>query len=144
VPVYHLPGTILFLSVKNSVAEPDNRFLFFMKTSQCQVSHRMKSVPCIVRLPKTRSGKILRKTICNIADGVEYAVPSTIDDPLISYRDIRKIKRAQDRFSISAGSRTVYYTASCYVKHSSLTLAALLLKPHNLPIDAIPGRKKYP
>jgi len=42
-----------------------------------------KNAAVVKRLPKTRSGKILRKTICNIADGVEYAVPSTIDDPLI-------------------------------------------------------------
>ncbi len=35
------------------------------------------------RLPKTRSGKILRRVIRQIADGEEYAVPSTIDDPAI-------------------------------------------------------------
>lgn len=33
------------------------------------------------RLPKTRSGKILRNVIRNIADGKDYVVPSTIDDP---------------------------------------------------------------
>ncbi len=37
----------------------------------------------IQRLPKTRSGKILRKTIRQIADGEMYAIPSTIDDPAI-------------------------------------------------------------
>jgi propionyl-CoA synthetase len=37
----------------------------------------------IKRLPKTRSGKILRGTIRKIADGVEYKVPPTIDDPAI-------------------------------------------------------------
>ena len=37
----------------------------------------------IKRLPKTRSGKILRGTIRKIADGVEYKVPPTIDDPTI-------------------------------------------------------------
>ncbi|WP_394131710.1 propionyl-CoA synthetase [Marinobacter nauticus] len=35
------------------------------------------------RLPKTRSGKILRRIIRQIADGEEYTVPSTIDDPAI-------------------------------------------------------------
>jgi len=35
------------------------------------------------RLPKTRSGKILRGTMKKIADGVEYGVPATIDDPAI-------------------------------------------------------------
>lgn len=33
------------------------------------------------RLPKTRSGKILRRVIRQIADGEQYVVPSTIDDP---------------------------------------------------------------
>jgi propionyl-CoA synthetase len=31
-------------------------------------------------LPKTRSGKILRKTMRQIADGETYVVPSTIED----------------------------------------------------------------
>lgn len=35
----------------------------------------------VQRLPKTRSGKILRRIMRNIADGEHYAVPSTIDDP---------------------------------------------------------------
>lgn len=35
------------------------------------------------RLPKTRSGKILRGTMRQIADGESYKMPATIDDPLI-------------------------------------------------------------
>lgn len=35
------------------------------------------------RLPKTRSGKILRGTMAKIADGLEYKMPATIDDPAI-------------------------------------------------------------
>ncbi|MDW4498734.1 propionyl-CoA synthetase [Sulfitobacter sp. D35] len=35
------------------------------------------------RLPKTRSGKILRATMVKIADGAEYRLPATIDDPAI-------------------------------------------------------------
>ncbi|MBL7786783.1 MAG: propionyl-CoA synthetase [Chitinophagales bacterium] len=37
----------------------------------------------VKRLPKTRSGKILRKIIRMIADGTPYQIPSTIDDPAI-------------------------------------------------------------
>jgi propionyl-CoA synthetase len=37
----------------------------------------------VERLPKTRSGKILRSTMRAIADGREVTVPSTIDDPAI-------------------------------------------------------------
>lgn len=40
-----------------------------------------KEVYIVPRLPKTRSGKILRKTIRQIFNGEEYVVPSTIDDP---------------------------------------------------------------
>ena len=35
------------------------------------------------RLPKTRSGKILRATMAKIADGESYKMPATIDDPVI-------------------------------------------------------------
>lgn len=35
----------------------------------------------VSRLPKTRSGKILRKLLRQIADGEDYVIPSTIDDP---------------------------------------------------------------
>jgi propionyl-CoA synthetase len=37
----------------------------------------------IKRLPKTRSGKILRGTIRKIADREDYKIPPTIDDPAI-------------------------------------------------------------
>jgi propionyl-CoA synthetase len=37
----------------------------------------------VAALPKTRSGKILRKTMRGIADGQEESVPSTIEDPAV-------------------------------------------------------------
>ena len=40
-----------------------------------------KEAKVVQRLPKTRSGKILRKLIRQIADGEEFSIPSTIDDP---------------------------------------------------------------
>ncbi len=42
-----------------------------------------KTAITIDRLPKTRSGKILRGTIRKIADGESYTMPATIDDPAI-------------------------------------------------------------
>jgi propionyl-CoA synthetase len=42
-----------------------------------------KSAVVVKGLPKTRSGKILRGTMKKIADGIDYAVPATIDDPAI-------------------------------------------------------------
>jgi propionyl-CoA synthetase len=42
-----------------------------------------KVAAIVKRLPKTRSGKILRGTIKKMADGVPYRMPATIDDPVI-------------------------------------------------------------
>jgi propionyl-CoA synthetase len=42
-----------------------------------------KTATVVKRLPKTRSGKILRGTIQSIADNKDYKVPATIDDPTI-------------------------------------------------------------
>ena len=49
-----------------------------------------KQAGIVKRLPKTRSGKILRKTIRKLACETEVAVPPTIDDPLI-LDEIREI-----------------------------------------------------
>ena len=42
-----------------------------------------KKVKIVKRLPKTRSGKILRSTIAAIVDDRPYKMPATIDDPII-------------------------------------------------------------
>ncbi len=42
-----------------------------------------KTVVVVERLPKTRSGKILRGTMKSIADGKDFRMPATIDDPAI-------------------------------------------------------------
>ncbi|SVD85805.1 uncharacterized protein METZ01_LOCUS438659, partial [marine metagenome] len=42
-----------------------------------------KTCMVVARLPKTRSGKILRGTIGAIADGKDWKMPATIDDPVI-------------------------------------------------------------
>jgi len=41
---------------------------------------RLEGVLFLNKLPKTRSGKILRGTIRKIVNGQEYAYPATIDD----------------------------------------------------------------
>ncbi|MEI2729534.1 MAG: AMP-binding protein [Candidatus Nanopelagicales bacterium] len=43
----------------------------------------LKSVVCVPALPKTRSGKILRRSMRAIAEGREEPVPSTIEDPKV-------------------------------------------------------------
>ena len=42
-----------------------------------------KTATVVERLPKTRSGKILRGTMQKIADNEDYKIPATIDDPAI-------------------------------------------------------------
>ncbi|MCG8446268.1 MAG: propionyl-CoA synthetase [Hyphomicrobiales bacterium] len=42
-----------------------------------------KTAITVGRLPKTRSGKILRGTMRKIADGEEFKMPATIDDPVV-------------------------------------------------------------
>jgi propionyl-CoA synthetase len=55
------------------------------------------------RLPKTRSGKILRATMARIADGEPVRVPATIDDPAI----LDEIAKAlQGLGFVAEGSRT--------------------------------------
>jgi len=49
-----------------------------------------KLVTVVERLPKTRSGKILRGTMVKIADNEDFKMPATIDDPLI----LEEIKEA--------------------------------------------------
>ena len=43
----------------------------------------LRHVTVVARLPKTRSGKVLRATMRAIADARDYNVPATIDDPRI-------------------------------------------------------------
>ncbi|MEO3876905.1 propionyl-CoA synthetase [Rheinheimera fenheensis] len=59
-----------------------------------------KKALIVKRLPKTRSGKILRKLLRQIADGSAYSVPSTIDDPA-SLPEIAQLMQA--RGLVSAG-----------------------------------------
>ena len=54
------------------------------------------------RLPKTRSGKILRATMVKIADGEEYKMPATIDDPVI----LDEIKAALASLGYAGQSKT--------------------------------------
>ncbi len=56
-----------------------------------------KQVFLVKRLPKTRSGKVLRRTIRDITDGRGYSIPSTIDDPEI-LQEIEQALKASRRF----------------------------------------------
>ena len=53
-----------------------------------------KRAVVVNRLPKTRSGKILRQVLRKLIDGVPYQMPSTIDDPGI-LTEIEAMLRAE-------------------------------------------------
>jgi propionyl-CoA synthetase len=59
-----------------------------------------KKTVVVPRLPKTRSGKILRGTMQRIADSEDYKVPATIDDPAI----LGEIEEALESIGLAAGS----------------------------------------
>ncbi len=58
-----------------------------------------KLVTVVDRLPKTRSGKILRATMVKIADGEDFKMPATIDDPAI----LDEIKQALKPLGYAGG-----------------------------------------
>ena len=70
---------------KGAMRDPDEleRELVALVRDRIGPVAAFKVVVPVVRLPKTRSGKILRGTIQKIADGQDYKVPATIDDPVI-------------------------------------------------------------
>jgi propionyl-CoA synthetase len=72
-----------------------------------------KTAVVVERLPKTRSGKILRGTMRRIADGEEFTTPATIDDPATldeMGEALREIgygeSAAESRSRLSAGHST--------------------------------------
>ncbi|MFF5139210.1 AMP-binding protein [Streptomyces sp. NPDC013157] len=56
----------------------------------------LNDVTVVAALPKTRSGKILRKTMRGIADGHDEPTPSTVDDPAV-IETLRPVLRHADR-----------------------------------------------
>lgn len=58
----------------------------------------LRNVVVVERLPKTRSGKILRKLLRSIVDGDNYQIPSTIDDEAI----IDEVKEEFQKYKIGS------------------------------------------
>ncbi len=74
-----------FAVLKAGVERPDEELqaeLVQMVREQIGPIAAFKKVAIVPRLPKTRSGKILRGTMRKIADGDKYTAPSTIEDPV--------------------------------------------------------------
>ncbi len=75
-----------FVVLKSGVARKADEItteLVRMVREQIGAVAAFRTCSVVQRLPKTRSGKILRGTMRRIADGQDYAVPATIDDPAI-------------------------------------------------------------
>ncbi len=83
-----IKGEVPFGAVvlKAGVERPDHEIiqeLIEMVREKIGPVASFKTATIVKRLPKTRSGKILRGTMKKIADGVEYRLPATLDDPAI-------------------------------------------------------------
>lgn len=76
-------GLVVLKSGVSGSPEEIVRELVQMIRAQVGPVASFKRAVVVPRLPKTRSGKILRSTIRKIADGEPYAMPSTIDDPSV-------------------------------------------------------------
>jgi propionyl-CoA synthetase len=71
---------ILKAGVTEDPAEIQQELVKMVRASIGPIA-RFRESTQVSRLPKTRSGKILRGTMRSIANGKEYRMPSTIDDP---------------------------------------------------------------
>lgn len=79
-----LPAGFMILNagVDRPIAEIQAEIIKLVREKIGPVAAFKIAVP-VARLPKTRSGKILRATMQKVVDGVDLKVPATIDDPAI-------------------------------------------------------------
>jgi propionyl-CoA synthetase len=73
---------VLKAGVKRSLDEVEREAVQLVRDRIGPVAS-FKTALVVTGLPKTRSGKILRGTMRRIADGEDYPLPATIDDPAI-------------------------------------------------------------
>ncbi len=76
-------GLVLVTDGANIDPADLQRELVAMVREQVGAFANFKRAVVVKRLPKTRSGKILRQVVRRMVDGKPYAAPSTIDDPAI-------------------------------------------------------------
>ena len=77
-------GFLVLKAGVNAPPERDRRREWWRWCASASARSRASRRAVVVqRLPKTRSGKILRGTMRKIADGEDYQMPATIDDPAI-------------------------------------------------------------
>lgn len=85
-----VPRALVVLKVSDKWANLDDAGLAQLRTELGQRVREevgaiatLQQVDVVAALPKTRSGKILRKTMRQMADGQDAQVPSTIEDPSV-------------------------------------------------------------
>ncbi|MEL6630014.1 MAG: propionyl-CoA synthetase [Bacteroidota bacterium] len=76
-------GFVVLKGGVNITSEDLEKELIQMVRSKVGPVASFKRAVVATRLPKTRSGKILRRTMRAIADGKDYNMPSTIEDPAV-------------------------------------------------------------
>ena len=99
-----------FLVLKAGVDRPDGEIIsevVQMVRDRIGPVAFFKQALVVPRLPKTRSGKILRGTMQKIADGQPWKMPATIDDPaaLEEVTGSLKIGRLREQAGVRAGDR---------------------------------------
>lgn len=83
-----LKGQVPFglVVIKNGITDSDEDLISALKNkvrAEIGAIASLKGLIIVERLPKTRSGKILRKTLRQMIDGQKIDIPSTIDDPQV-------------------------------------------------------------
>jgi len=83
-----LKGQVPFglVVIKNGITSSDDEISAELKSkvrADIGAIASLKDLIIVERLPKTRSGKILRKTLRQMIDGQKIEIPSTIDDPQV-------------------------------------------------------------
>ena len=91
-----LPAGFMILNagVNRPIPEIQSEVIKLVREKIGPVAAFKIAVP-VARLPKTRSGKILRATMQKVVDGEDFKMPATIDDPAI----IDEIKASWDEHS---------------------------------------------
>ncbi len=97
----HVPIGFLILKDGIDLKEEDLELeLIRMVRKEVGAVASFKQAVIAKRLPKTRSGKILRKTMRFIADGKPYTIPSTIEDPAV----LEELKALMKQKNIGEGN----------------------------------------
>lgn len=101
-------GLLVLNAGVERAAEDVEREVIAMVREQIGPVACFKRAVVVKRLPKTRSGKILRSTLQKICDGESYKVPATIDDPAILDEISQSLRLRQQKGADDDGQMEYY------------------------------------